>query len=120
MYKIVFYTTRRGDSPVKDFLESLDTKARTKAVAFITLLAGEGHKLLRPYTDTLRGRIRELRIPYRTNQYRVLYFFFQGDSIVLLHGFTKKTQAIPEREIERAGRYIADFIARYEAGEIML
>ncbi len=120
MHKIVLYTTRRGDSPVKDFLESLDTKAKTKAVAFITLLAGEGHKLLRPYTDTLRGRIRELRIPYRTNQYRVLYFFFSKDYVVLLHGFAKKTQEVPEREIGQAERYMQDFISRYEAGEIML
>jgi phage-related protein len=120
LHKIVFYTTPRGDSPVRDFLDGLDIKARLKAGSFIDLLAREGHRLLRPYTDTIRGKLRELRIPYRTNQYRVLYFFFLKDYIVLLHGFTKKTQEVPGREIGQAERYMQDFISRYEAGEIIL
>lgn len=120
MYKIVFYITVRGDSPVRDFLDGLDIKARLKASSFIDLLAQEGHRLLRPYADTVRGKVRELRIPYRTNQYRVLYFFFQKDFIVLLHGFTKKTQKIPERETRQAERNMRDFINRYETGEIIL
>lgn len=118
MHRIVFYTTARGESPVIDFLSTLNAKARTKAGAFIELLAREGHSLRRPYTDVLRGKIRELRIPYGTNQYRILYFFFHGDSIVLLHGFTKKTQKVPARELERAERYMQDFINRYETGEV--
>lgn len=120
MHRIIFYTTPRGDSPVRDFLDSLDIKARFKAGSFIDLLAREGHRLLRPYTDTVSGKIRELRIPYRTNQYRVLYFFFLKDYIVLLHGFTKKTQEVPGREIEQAERYMQDFISRHGAGEIIL
>lgn len=120
MHKIVFYTTRRGDSPVRDFLNSLDVKARLKAGSFIDLLAQEGHKLLRPYADTIRGKVRELRIPYRTNQYRILYFFLLKDYIVLLHGFAKKTQEVPRREIDQAERNMQDFISRYKAGEIVL
>lgn len=119
MYRIIFYTTARGESPVDKFLNSLGMKARTKIRAFIGVLRQEGHNLRRPYTDTVRGKIRELRIPYRTDQYRVLYFFFHGDSIVLLNGFTKKTQEIPEGEIKRAERYMRDFISRYGTGEIV-
>ena len=117
MHRIVFYTTARGESPVDNFLDGLSAKARAKIRAFIGVLRQEGHRLQRPYTDTLRGKIRELRIPYRTNQYRVLYFF-QGDSIVLLCGFTKKTQEVPKGEIERAERYMQDFIKQLESGEI--
>jgi phage-related protein len=119
LYRIIFYTTPRGDSPVDDFLDSLDAKARAKVDAFIEFLAREGHRLQRPYTDTLRGKIRELRIPYRTNQYRILYFF-REDSIVLLCGFVKKTQEVPKGEIERAERYMQDFVSRHEAGEPLL
>ncbi|MDI6760380.1 MAG: type II toxin-antitoxin system RelE/ParE family toxin [Candidatus Brocadiaceae bacterium] len=117
MHRIVFYTTRRGDSPVDEFLDGLDAKARAKVDTFIEFLAREGHRLQRPYTDTLRGKIRELRIPHRTNQYRVLYFF-QKDSIVLLCGFTKKTQEIPRGEFERAEYYMQAFIKQSESGEI--
>jgi len=120
LHRIVFYTTARGESPVDDFLDGLSAKASAKADNFIDLLAREGHSLRRPYTDVLRGKIRELRIPYGTNQYRILYFFFRGDCIVLLHGFTKKTQKVPAKEFERAERYMQDFISRYEMGEIKL
>lgn len=120
LHRIVLYTTRRGDSPVDDFLDSLDIKVRAKVSAFIDLLAKEGHRLFRPYADTVRGKIRELRVPYRTNQYRILYFFFQKDFIVLLHGFTKKTQKVPAGEIEQAKRNMQDFISRYKVGEIIL
>ncbi|MGR3310306.1 MAG: type II toxin-antitoxin system RelE/ParE family toxin [Candidatus Brocadiales bacterium] len=120
MHTIVLYTTRRGDSPVDDFLDSLDVKARAKVSTFIDLLAHEGYRLFRPYADTVRGKIRELRVPYRTSQYRILYFFFQKDFIVLLHGFAKKTQKVPEREIEQAERNMKDFVNRYRAGEIVL
>lgn len=120
MHRIILYTTRRGDSPIDDFLDTLDVKARAKVSVFIDLLAQEGHRLLRPYADAVRGKIRELRIPYRTNQYRILYFFFQKDFIVLVHGFAKKTQEIPKREIEQAERNMQDFINRYRNGEIVL
>ena len=120
MHTIIFYTTRRESSPIDDFLDGLDVKARAKVSAFIDLLAHEGHRLFRPYADVVRGKIRELRIPYRTNQYRILYFFFQKDFVVLLHGFAKKTQKIPETEVKHAERNMQDFISRYNAGEIVL
>lgn len=65
MHTIVFYTTKRRDSPVDDFLDRLNVKARAKVSAFIDLLAQEGHRLFRPYADPVRGKIRELRIPIR-------------------------------------------------------
>ena len=62
LYNLVFYTTERGDSPVDDFLDRLDKKARAKASAHLSLLEEQGLHLKRPYADVVRGKIRELRI----------------------------------------------------------
>ncbi|HIE26910.1 TPA: hypothetical protein EYP66_06460 [Candidatus Poribacteria bacterium] len=40
----------------------------------------------------MRGKIRKLRIRFAKNQYRVLYFFFRQNLIVLTRAFLKKTQ----------------------------
>ena len=45
---------------------------------------------------------------------RVLYFFVAGGEIVLTHGFVKKTQKTPAREIERAKRIREDWRSRNE------
>jgi len=39
-----------------------------------------------------------------------LYFFY-GKTIVITHGFVKKTDAVPVNEIELAERYMDEFIA---------
>jgi phage-related protein len=43
---------------------------------------------------------------------RVLYFFRRGRRIVLLHGFVKKSQALPGRDKELALQRLTDFVRR--------
>ncbi|MGV8056722.1 MAG: hypothetical protein AB2L12_01610 [Smithellaceae bacterium] len=38
MYNLVFYTNTQGDSPIDDFLDSLDNKSRAKVAAHLSLL----------------------------------------------------------------------------------
>jgi len=113
LYQIVFYTADRGDSPIDEFLDGLDKKARAKVEAYLSLLEQEGPNLKRPYADHVRGKIRELRVLYSGNQYRILYFFHIGRQIVLVHAFPKKTQQVRERDIVLAERRMADWIARH-------
>jgi len=88
LYCLVLYATERGDSPIDEFLDGLDKKSRAKVAAYLSHLEEEGPNLKRPYTDE-RGKIRELRIHFGSNQYRVLSFFHVHDQIVLLHAFSK-------------------------------
>lgn len=48
--------------------------------------------------------IYEIRIKVGSDIYRVFSFFDQGKRVILLHGFTKKTQKLPRRQIEKAIR----------------
>lgn len=113
MFNIVYYTTRRGDEPVKDFVLSLDKKTAIKVFAVIDLLSREGVNLHRPYADHIRGSIRELRIKFSHNAVRILHFFIHGNKIVLVHGFLKKEMALKEKDIQLAEERMKDWIARY-------
>lgn len=44
----------------------------------------------------------EVRIEHESNAYRVFGFFDEGNLIVLLNAFQKKTQKTPRREIKKA------------------
>jgi len=116
LFDLVFFTTERGDSPIDEFLDGLDKKSRAKVAAYLSLLEEEGSNLKRPYADVVRGKIRELRIHYSSNQYRVLYFFHLHDQIVLLHAFSKKSQQLKEKDIELSERRMEDWIRRFTSG----
>ena len=46
----------------------------------------------------------EIRIKLGSNIYRVFCFFDEGNLVILLNGFQKKSQKTPKNEIERAER----------------
>jgi phage-related protein len=92
-------------------------KEQRKVAGFLELLAQEGPQLRRPYADHVRGDLRELRMPFGTNEYRVFHFFVQGERVILVHAFAKKTQKLPVRESETAEARMKDFKGRLAAGE---
>jgi len=51
----------------------------------------------------------EARISLASNIWRVFCFFDKGRLVILLNGFTKKTQKTPKREIEKALRLMNDY-----------
>jgi len=119
MYEVIFYENKKGKCPADEFLDNLQIKTRAKVEKWIEKLEEEGPNLARPFADVVRGKIRELRVGFASNSYRFLYFFF-GKKIIVTHGFFKKTNKIPLREIEMAKRIMQDFLQRYQGGEIKL
>ncbi len=95
MFKIDFFETDDGRQPVRDFLLTLDEKMRTKVLRNMKHLQANGNELREPLSAPLGDKIFELRTQVGNNITRVLYFFYVGKTIVLTHGFTKKTQKTP-------------------------
>jgi phage-related protein len=114
MYEASYYEDRRGDSPTEEFLDTLPPKVYVKAMKWIEKLEVHGPQLPRPYADVVRGKIRELCVNFGEFDCRLLYFFF-GKKIIITHGFLKKTTAIPVSEVERAERYMQDFLVRQKS-----
>jgi len=111
-WTIVFYTTAEGSEPVRAFLESLDQKTQTRFEWSVEQLRVRNTHAAEPLVKHIEDKVWELRRASSGNIYRVMYFFFTGRQIVLLHGFQKKTQKTPRSEIEIAEKRMADFIKR--------
>ena len=58
-------------------------------------------KIPRSKLKKVQGAIWEIRIEQNTNIYRLLYFW-DGKKCFLLHGFQKKSDAIPKQDLETA------------------
>lgn len=110
---IELYKDSNGKEPFTAFLNGLPIKTRARVVKLIDLLAEYGVLLKEPYTRQIKNKIRELRVKDNLGHIRVLYFTFTGRRFILLHGFLKKTDKTPEREIELAEKRMKDFIERY-------
>lgn len=86
---------------VELFIRSCDKNTVGKIVRLIRLLETFGHILSMPHARHVEGAIWELRI--RGKQEVRLFYGFSPDSVaVIVHGFIKKTQKTPRREIDYA------------------
>ena len=87
---------------------------QAKMVRTIAFLQENGSDLREPYSEYLQDGILELRAKVGSNIPRVLYFFFDGKKAIQTHGFIKKTQKTPRKEIDRALRYKEEYFSRKE------
>jgi phage-related protein len=109
---VIFYRTADGKCPVQEFIDSLPGKVAQKIVWVLKLL--EDLEIVpSSYFKKLVGTegIWECRIQFGSNTYRILCFFMDH-SVILTHGFVKKSQKAPAGEIERAEAYRKDFLKR--------
>jgi phage-related protein len=102
VWNLRLYIGANGERPVLVWLRSLDPKAKAAVIEVLDLLTEFGTSLERPHVAFLGEGLWELRARGPDGIYRVIYFHIKGRSFGLLHGFTKKTQKTPRREIEIA------------------
>ena len=110
-FEIEFYETVEGRKPAAEFLVELEFKniyLRNRISEGINKLKNSiYHK--EPLSKPLGGGLYELKIAAG----RVIYFFRKGRKIILLHGFIKKKQKTPPKELRIAKERMKDYIRRY-------
>jgi len=106
-WPVEFYQGGDGSVPVESFLDSLPKPHRAKALALIKLPEEQGASLPFPYSSQVRGRLRELRTRLAKTRLRLLYFADARRTFVLLHGFVKTSEKLPESELLTAERRMA-------------
>ena len=117
-WEIRLYKDINGKCPVEDFMESLSEIEKDKMIKRIGELKDIGYNITRPKGVHLRDKIYELRITLTNNETRTLFFFEFDNYIILTHTFIKKTQKVPNNEIEKAIKYKKDFLQRYNKENI--
>ena len=103
--EIVFYKNY-----FEDFFESLDDKIKTKideVLFMFTILERIPTKFFKKI-ENIKGLF-EIRIEYESNIYRIFCCFDNGNLVVLLNAFQKKTQKIPKNELQKAKKIMDDY-----------
>jgi phage-related protein len=85
---------------IETFIRTLEKTTIAKVLRTIDLLETFGTKLDMPHSKAIGGKLFELRI--RGRQEVWLIYTFYRSSAVVLHGFLKKTDKIPQRELRVA------------------
>ena len=99
MTRIIYYTTSQGENPVREFIESLGKKQKAKIFRIFQYVEVYGLSSILPHVKKLSGTdLWEIRILGQDN-IRILYVSLGVKSIVVLHGFIKKTQKTQNKEI---------------------
>jgi hypothetical protein len=80
--------------------------AENKLKDFVTLM----RKTYNIYAVVLYGSYAD------TNQFHIPYFFQMLDQIVLVHGFSKKTQQLKKQDIDSAEKRMEDWMRRFPTG----
>jgi phage-related protein len=98
----------------KDYFESFLRKQPVKVQDKIFKIIEAIETLERipeSYLKQIKGTkgLYEARISLASNIWRVFCFFDKGRLVILLNGFTKKTQKTPKREIEKATRLMNEY-----------
>ena|SRR3990167_3615500 len=99
-WKILFFRTVRGVSPVQDFIEALDANTYAKIIHSLELLENYGPYLKPPYIKKLKDKLYELRI---TGKVPIRIFYIMADNkYYLLHVIKKKSQKTPSKDLKLA------------------
>lgn len=95
---------------VQDFILSQDIYSQAEIRQSLNLLSEFGLSLGIPHVKPLEKKIYELRIKTKDKGYRLLYFAYIDKTFVLTHGFIKKTQKTPRRDLDLAIKRMNDYI----------
>ncbi len=103
--RVVFFRTERGNEPVRKWLKSLPREDR-KTIGEDVKTVQFGWPIGIPVVQKIDKQLWEVRSRLRNRIARIL-FTVEGNTMVLLHGFIKKSQKTPRRDLELAKKRAA-------------
>ncbi len=94
----------------EEFLRGLPTKAQNKVYWIIEAIE-TFERVPSNYLKYIKGTegLFEARIQLGSNIWRVFCFFDEGQLVILLNGFVKKTQKTPRKEIAKAESLMREY-----------
>jgi phage-related protein len=100
-WKVKYYETSSGKSPVEEFVGTLQASTKAKLLRQVELLEEMGPDLGMPNTKPIGNGLFELRVRGR-EEVRSIYLFHVAKTIFVLHAFKKKTMAISRKDLRIA------------------
>lgn len=103
---VAFYQTEAGNEPVRIWLKSLKKEDR-RAIGENIKTAQFGWPMGMPLIRKIERDLWEVRSSVKDGIARV-FFTVEGQTMVLIHGFIKKSQKTPKTDLNLARRRLAD------------
>ena len=103
----VFFETEGGNQPVRDFLLER-TREDRKEIGSDIFSVQKGFPLGLPLVEKLDTNLWEVRSHIPDGICRIIFTVWQG-TMILLHGFVKKSQKIPSKELQTAKNRLTEF-----------
>ena len=99
----------------EEFLTKQPVKVQNKIFKIIEAIETL-ERIPENYLKSISGtkRLYEARISLASNIWRVFCFFDHGKLVILLNGFTKKSQKTPKKEIQKAVRLMDEYFNEKE------
>ena len=113
-WRILFYETPAGNSPVQDFIRGLSAAKRATTIEEIDLLEEFGIDLGMPHARPLSHGLWELRARAADGLTRIIYFSSSKEqrAFVLLHGVEKDQRTISDTDRQTALKCKKDYESR--------
>ncbi|MCC6220323.1 MAG: type II toxin-antitoxin system RelE/ParE family toxin [Deltaproteobacteria bacterium] len=95
---------------MEEFIKTLSSTVQEVVYDALTLLE-DGETLPMPLSRSLANihkGLHEIRARDSSGAYRIIYYIKVGEAVYLLHGFTKKTQKTPQKELRLALRRLKE------------
>ena len=108
--KVTFYETASGRSPVTDFIDKQPAKDQAVIVVALEDVEEHGFAAKGVQFRQLQGKLWEIKLKAPSGGYRLLYATLDKDNMVILHGFKKKTQKTPPKEINTALKRLKEWL----------
>lgn len=114
--KFSSYRRLNGHDEFTEFYQGLPAKDRQKLIGLIKTIEQEGllTAIRMEWVKKLDVNLYEIRSKVASNIQRSLYFHDEGTQYIITHGFTKKTQKTPIKEIRHAEAIRAEYYFRKE------
>ena len=84
-----------------DFIQSIREEEARKVFYVIDMLKMQD-RVSEKFVKHLEDGIYELRAEYNGNIFRVFFIFDEGNIVLLMNGFQKKSQKTPQKELNLA------------------
>lgn len=98
--RVIFYRTTGGNEPVREWLKALPPDDR-KIIGHDLKTAQYGWPLGMPLIRKVEAGLWEVRTRLQDRIARVI-FTVEGETMVLLHGFVKKSEKLPLQDLQLA------------------
>lgn len=107
--QVLYYSTLKGETPFGDFLDSLSPKQQAKIIRVLKTIEAYGLSTAIPHLKKITGTpFWEVRILGKDN-IRAIYITLSSQSILILHGFLKKQNKTPKKELQLAQTRLQDW-----------